>query len=584
MKKMLRKILPPLLGASLLAPAAWAQTVHMNDGFDGATPPSTLEWTWTALKGTHPDNWAILDTDPDGTTANQSLWIKGGNVERQVNDNFVALDASPSNEEPLIWQVRIYDHAVEEPEGTPGAYAELRDIVGASWQATLFAVGVFSSPHENYDIRAYPDQGWITLDTPRSEGWHTFSFVIRGDSFDVYVDQDPYDENSVPDANATNLPWSPYGSDTESFFEAVRLGGAASTTGAEFLFDDVYLANDPLLAPAINFVEHPSPSRSVRLFGETMTFNVVATGSEPLTYQWLLDGEPLVDDARISGSTTDTLTITGTDGLDSGAYSVTVTDSLDRSRTSNSAELVALYEHEIILNSMDLPTEAFVGTWGTYSETAGWFGWKAASTVNVTDAEGNPNPEALATFQPTIAEAGWYEVWTYFPPSYSGWGNNRTNEAPYHVNHAGGEDLVFINQQHPNGPTGEQWVHVGTYEFDAGTDGSVVISNHRKGPSGDGGEDGTWGTLVIADAVRWIPTEAPVTEAPTVSISSATNGDIELMIVGQPETEYTVEWVANLGGTWDVLGTQTTDPSGAATFTDSTASSDARRFYRVVIP
>ena len=43
--------------------------------------------------------------------------------------------------------------------------------------------------------------------------------------------------------------------------------------------------------------------------GGTASFSITAQGSEPLSYQWQKDGADLVDDARVSGATTDTLTI-----------------------------------------------------------------------------------------------------------------------------------------------------------------------------------------------------------------------------------------------------------------------------------
>lgn len=57
------------------------------------------------------------------------------------------------------------------------------------------------------------------------------------------------------------------------------------------------------------------------------TFSVVATGTVSLHYQWRKNGSDLVDDQRISGATTDTLTINPTLSSDAGLYDVTVTGS-----------------------------------------------------------------------------------------------------------------------------------------------------------------------------------------------------------------------------------------------------------------
>jgi hypothetical protein len=55
--------------------------------------------------------------------------------------------------------------------------------------------------------------------------------------------------------------------------------------------------------------------------GGTLAFTAGIVGSLPgITLQWERDGVPLVDDARVSGATTDTLTIQDASALDSGAY------------------------------------------------------------------------------------------------------------------------------------------------------------------------------------------------------------------------------------------------------------------------
>jgi hypothetical protein len=66
--------------------------------------------------------------------------------------------------------------------------------------------------------------------------------------------------------------------------------------------------------------------------GGVARFSVVATGSAPLTYQWMKDG------TSISGATSSTYTIASTKTTDAGSYTVTVTNSAG-SVTSNPATL-----------------------------------------------------------------------------------------------------------------------------------------------------------------------------------------------------------------------------------------------------
>jgi len=64
----------------------------------------------------------------------------------------------------------------------------------------------------------------------------------------------------------------------------------------------------------------------------------MATGSPPLSYQWLKDSVPLTNDARVGGAGTPTLNITGLVLGDTGAYSCRVTNS-SSSATSQTARL-----------------------------------------------------------------------------------------------------------------------------------------------------------------------------------------------------------------------------------------------------
>ncbi|MFN0137576.1 MAG: immunoglobulin domain-containing protein [Phycisphaerae bacterium] len=69
------------------------------------------------------------------------------------------------------------------------------------------------------------------------------------------------------------------------------------------------------------------PSSQTVNNGAPVSFNVVAGGTAPLSYQWLLDGSPISDGGTISGSATDTLSISAAAEADEGDYSVTVTNS-----------------------------------------------------------------------------------------------------------------------------------------------------------------------------------------------------------------------------------------------------------------
>lgn len=74
------------------------------------------------------------------------------------------------------------------------------------------------------------------------------------------------------------------------------------------------------------------PSAQVQLPGGSATFAVAASGTGPLTYQWLKNG------SAIAGATGPVLLLNGVSGSDAASYSVTVSNALG-SLTSSAASL-----------------------------------------------------------------------------------------------------------------------------------------------------------------------------------------------------------------------------------------------------
>ncbi|KAF0174668.1 MAG: hypothetical protein FD161_3499 [Limisphaerales bacterium] len=104
----------------------------------------------------------------------------------------------------------------------------------------------------------------------------------------------------------------------------VPSGSIAGPTMALLVTEPVFIAS--------------SPTNRVLTPGGTAAFYVVATGSPPLSYQWLKDGVPLTNDARISGATTPALNLANLVLGDTGAYACRVTNNAS-STTSLAARL-----------------------------------------------------------------------------------------------------------------------------------------------------------------------------------------------------------------------------------------------------
>ncbi len=123
---------------------------------------------------------------------------------------------------------------------------------------------------------------------------------------------------------------------------------------------------------------------------------------------------------------------------------------------------------------MDNPEATFVGNWPSNSTNADRYGddlrYNAAGVGSDT-----------ATWKPDIPKAGNYAVYAWWH-AYS----NRATDAPYTIHHKGGFETVRVNQE----INGGQWNWLGTWNFDEGTSGYVVLSDNAN-------------EYVIADAIKW---------------------------------------------------------------------------------
>ncbi len=122
-----------------------------------------------------------------------------------------------------------------------------------------------------------------------------------------------------------------------------------------------------------------------------------------------------------------------------------------------------------------------VGAWTTSTSTTDY-------DVNYFHDQNALKGTKSVRFTPNIPGNGAYEVGMWWV-SYS----NRSTNTPVDIVHADGTSTVTVNQK----LQGSQWVSLGTYNFNSGTGGSVLVRTT--------GTDG----YVIADAVRFLPEGSP---------------------------------------------------------------------------
>ena len=101
----------------------------------------------------------------------------------------------------------------------------------------------------------------------------------------------------------------------------------------------------PQASPAVISSE---PASQVRYAGKTLQLAAAATGTSPMTYQWLRNDQPLSDGGNVTGATTDTLTLANVTNDDAGNYKLTVTNAFgtDTSEVASVSVVTPSTDHE----------------------------------------------------------------------------------------------------------------------------------------------------------------------------------------------------------------------------------------------
>ncbi|MBI5770408.1 MAG: immunoglobulin domain-containing protein [Verrucomicrobia bacterium] len=156
--------------------------------------------------------------------------------------------------------------------------------------------------------------------------------------------------------------WGMTDSGTFAVVLAGGSGGVALTSGQAW-FDNFLASEATGAAPVIT----TQPAAQTVVIGGTATFNVVATGTPPLTYQWKLGPIALTNGPNISGATSATLTITGVQPADAGLYTCVVSSGAS-STTSAAAQLsVASSAQPPVITSLPRQQTALVGGTVTFA-------------------------------------------------------------------------------------------------------------------------------------------------------------------------------------------------------------------------
>ncbi len=136
---------------------------------------------------------------------------------------------------------------------------------------------------------------------------------------------------------------------------------------------------------------------------------------------------------------------------------------------------------EIIVDNSDPTGVTLTGAWSASTTTPGYY---SANALN----DGNTGQGTKSVrFTPTLPSAGTYQVYAWWPAL-----SNRSDSVPFDIVTSTGTVTVNVNQK----TNGSQWYSLGTYTFNAGTTGNVLIRNAYTGTGTPG--------YVIADAMRFV--------------------------------------------------------------------------------
>jgi len=219
------------------------------------------------------------------------------------------------------------------------------------------------------------------------------------------------------------------------FYGTTPSGGAndVSTGGDGTIFRFGSGGNAPFIAQ--------QPTNQFALIGGSAALTVVAGGTAPLGYQWQFNNANLADNARISGSRSNVLTITGILGADFGPYQVIVTN-VYGSVTSTVATLTQAVPPGITLQPTNVTvnpgSSAFlvVGAYGTPPLSYQWI-------RNGTNLIDGGNIFGSSDFQLEVSSVSTADAGTYSVVVSSPFG--QTNSAQVTIALANVPDLIVSN-------------------------------------------------------------------------------------------------------------------------------------------
>ena len=141
------------------------------------------------------------------------------------------------------------------------------------------------------------------------------------------------------------------------------------------------------------------PTNMTVNMGGSATFSVVATGTSPLSYQWLKNGFNLINGGKVSGANSSTLKVTNVSPSDAGIYTVMVSNIVGAVSSSYAALTVWT------------PISTNIGLVGWGDDEFGQIDWVPSLTNMVAIAGGGYHTLALKSDGTVVAWGG--DIYSY---------------------------------------------------------------------------------------------------------------------------------------------------------------------------
>jgi hypothetical protein len=334
------------------------------------------------------------------------------------------------------------------------------------------------------------------------------------------------------------------------------------------------------------------PGNSTNATGSTVTFAPRVIGSDPRTYQWYKNGNPLSNGGGVSGATTAVLVLSGISQADAASYSLAVTNELGYA-VSSSGTLTVMDGPGI--STQPQSQSVVSGQSAQFTVTAAGGGtltyqWRKNSsslsdggnisgattpTLNLSNASVND----AANYDVVVANAvgsitSSVAVLTVNCPTIiispanlpGGTVNAAYSQSLSASGGAGGYGFTLSSGTLPPGLT---LSGAGALSGTPNTAGSYSFGINALDSNGCTGSTNYSVTIAVPNA-----------NPAQLSASVLNDGNFKITVTGSPNMPYTIQGSTNLIN-WDSLNTNSA-PSGTFDYNDLGATNFLQRFYRAV--